>query len=183
MDGILRTSTELACAIFVDKPNMEGGSRRPRHVDWHRLFNHVIEHHVGSAPVIHNSIYGITSEEPSENRTNKWFRELEDLFSDLGLLLRLRVGKDIDSWIMSDIWKAVIQTFERPHVGKRRLRCILLSGDGGYLYGLNTIIEKFGAELEIELIVYSWKASLHNRYLEQAAKIEYLDDVLQVTSS
>ncbi len=94
-----------------------------------------------------------------------------------------RANKDIDSLIVNDMWKSVVN-FEKSTLEKAgmdvyplQMRFVLFSGDGDYLDTYDAIQDAFGERLELELIVYAWREKLNTVLRRMASEVRYLDDI------
>jgi hypothetical protein len=87
------------------------------------------------------------------------------------------------------MWKAVVgyeQEISRTDtsVYPLQVRIILVGGDGGYLETIEDLLETYNKHeprLDLDIVVYAWKNTLHSAYralaAEHRATLRNLDDI------
>lgn len=175
---VMGLQEDVYSAVFIDMPNV-----RPKEgkINWNVLAQHIQKNElVGTLPIhlgAYASYYG------QSVATLNSFNQLRLIIKDAGFGVYERIGKDIDSWIMNDIWMSInrVQIELIAEQGCLTLplsiKHILLSGDGGYLRSYHSLYDTFGNDIDIELVVYSWKDLLHGDLEKYASKVVYLDDL------
>lgn len=115
-----------------------------------------------------------------------WLERTVETFRIHGFTLDTRLAKDVDSWIVNDIWSTVVWHQQRLiHTEQKlsfplKMRHVLVSGDGGYLRAYQSLARVYGPdELELQLIVCSWRDSLSRELLEYADTVILLDDLVR----
>ncbi len=166
-----------AGALFVDLPNITlgpAGTRRRKIV--FRKLTAVTEPALKGTVMVHQGVYV------------KWegnytgVRALRQSMGSLGDEAILRNGRDIDSYLISDIWASVIGyqnallkrgQFEFP----LRVRHVLVSGDAGYARTYESMRKLYGNDLDLHLTVYAWRGTLGKELKNFANQVRYLDDI------
>lgn len=166
-------------ALFIDVPNTLGfgGGKDPFH--WRPLIERLVDEIVNTR-LTTATAYAFTSTEARV--AQGWLIRMFTVLNANGLAFECRDAKDVDSWIMNDIWKSVV-AYERHLVSRQlydlpfKMRHVLVSGDGGYLRTYRDIRALYGDELDLELIVYSWRGGLNHELERVASEVRYLDDI------
>ena len=172
---------EVTSAVFIDVPNIRTQQGHAIPILWGRLIQTIDREELrGTFPVHMGAYAGVTTE---AEQVSTWFTGLKSSLLKLGVNAYGRADKDIDSWIINDIWLSVMKTQIRAIEKTNKLsfpfimRHVLVSGDGGYLRAYDSLLETMGECVEIDLVVYSWNRSLHPQLRDRASHVVYLDDL------
>lgn len=174
-------SDEVTSAVFIDMPNIDYLNHDHHPVNWALLVEQIDRDDIEGTIPVHAGAYA--SVHSDSNALAGMLTRLKRQFYKLGFDVESRQGKDIDSWIINDIWMSVGKTqqaiIERDEVLHLpfRMRHILVSGDGGYMRAYRSLAQTYEEDLEIELVVYSWRNQLHRDLEARASKVVYLDDL------
>lgn len=174
------SDTEILGAIFVDMPNVSYKQATMQKISWRTLLRHVRTREFGETPVIHGGLYAIKGREAEAGSER---RHLDAQFERDQYELHVRIAKDIDSWIVNDIWMSVAKAQERvieknqALVYPLRMRHVLVSGDVGYLRAYRSLLDVYGPNLEIELTVYTWESNMSNELARFANRVRFLDNI------
>jgi hypothetical protein len=171
----------LGTSIFIDLPNLLQGAAHAHHgMSW-RLLCEAIIREVDERRFISAAAYA--QNQASAQVASGWIERMMTTLGLNGFDVMERYGKDIDAWIMSDVWKSVVHMEHRVAMAQEayavpmRMRHVLVSGDGGYLRTYRDIKRVYGDDLSLELIVFSWRSSLSDVLQRYADKVLYLDDI------
>lgn len=175
------SAEEVTSAIYIDMPNVERRGDERLHIRWPRLFEE-IEKELAGTKLIHAGAYSGVWSSPSERQAH-YLDSLGKEFGRQGFEFHTREAKDIDSWIVNDLWMSVARTQELTIREKEvliyplRLKHILVSGDGGYLRAYRSLKKVYEQDLEIEVVVFAWRNGVNQAFHELPARIVYLDDI------
>ncbi|HYD93487.1 MAG TPA: hypothetical protein VEB18_03515 [Candidatus Paceibacterota bacterium] len=182
-----RTGRRPVSAIFVDTPNIVT-PKWPAAIDWKRLAQGFLDDKVlVGTDVIHAAAYAKSSSDATGaanwiDRTFKTFGHHLSYVTDSDVTVMARFDKDIDALIINDIWKSTL-AHERSVLADKgtpyplHVRHVLVSGDGDYHATYQDLLEVYKGQLELEVIVYAWKDSLHSKLAEFATEVHYLEDL------
>ncbi|MDO8623796.1 MAG: hypothetical protein Q7R54_00340 [bacterium] len=174
-----------ASAIFVDVPNVElGGLKSPeltrRRLNWRVLGEAILQEDIPGTLLERVGAYAKTYGDAQS--IAHWLERISLTFGQAGFSIIPRYGKDVDSWIMNDIWESVVAHEQKSILNERlwyplQIRHILVSGDGGYLRTYKSLWKTFGDHLELELVVYAWRNGLNDELEAFATKVHCLDEM------
>lgn len=176
------SATEVTSSVFIDMPNANIIGKGEYHrINWERLVAHINQHELEGTYPVHAGGYDTLNGEVE--KAVRWLSTVRRKFNGLGFEVFARTAQDIDSWIINDIWMSIAKTQERQITRDEvltfplQMRHVIVSGDGGYLRAYRSLRETYGFNLELELVVYSWRTKLHQDYKSFASKIVYLDSI------
>lgn len=86
--------------------------------------------------------------------------------------------KDVDQLIVDDLWRQSTRHIQGGRNPERRVRHIIASGDGGFIRTVESMRESLeGMGLQMQVLIYSWRASCSNGWRNPAYQIRYLDSI------
>lgn len=173
---------KTASAVFVDVPNVVGkDNSKISYFKWERLSQDIARSEVlVGTTLMHAGVY--IADWHDQMHLGEWPRRLLSSFGRTSFTSKIRIGDDIDSLIVNDMWSiAATWMMESTQEGlssfPMRLRYVLVSGDSDYLHTIKDMRSAYGQNIEIELIVYSWMKSLSSELMDAADRCIYLEEV------
>lgn len=163
--------------ILIDMPNViyRGFSETEKssnYINWEILTSKLERLLAGTIPVrratYHTVERGSETGEAWEIRAiPKWEEEKYSLI--------INRKKDVDSFIINDLWQSVAEILEKSK--EAFVHIVLISGDGGYLRTIDSIAKTYGSRLRLQLTVCSWRDSLSGELRKRADHVELLDRI------
>lgn len=176
--------------VLVDVPNVKNGGLQgidPRYrvLKWSALAEHI---RTVSIPAVtlrqvmaFMPLYGV------QQTVVQNFNQAFAAIGQAGFTLLTKYGKDVDSDITREIFLGVLEHQQRSIIDgvlwlPLQVQHVLVSGDGDFARTYAMLKRAYGDDLELDLIVYAWRDSLHGAYTQLAQRglnvtIHYLDDI------
>ena len=182
---IASPKVEVPCSIFVDVPNVynyfDTLHPRPR---WDAL-EREIDRQLELAPELYlKNVVAYTHDKSQGAAVAGHLTQLRRELYRTGFEVVTRVGHDIDSLIINDIWMTTVSAYQGLFAKHEavtlpvKIHHILVSGDRGYLRAYESIKAAFGpGEIDITFDVISWRGHLSADLARHAESVTYLDDV------
>jgi hypothetical protein len=157
--------------VFIDAPNIENKTleetgTRPT-IDWSVLAASIDKRLKRTTP----SFRAVYSSYPPNERQGKYAALEKAGFH------AFYQNKDIDSRIVSDMWKEMAR-LDAMTYGTVDVTMVIVSGDAGYLHAFNEIQKIYGHRFRIKLWIYGW-AKHTSQFLKQAAESTFGLDGMQ----
>ncbi len=175
-------------ALFIDVPNVLHGSVRKTRINWRVLTAYIAERDLQQTKLIHAGAYARNRSEgeaPSRWLDEALYRRRKQHTRTCTVEATRRDGKDVDSWIMNDMWMATTLYHLYEFMAHEetfypfKMKYVLVSGDGGYLRSFRNLEKAYGDHMLQRVIVYAWRDHLSGQLREFVGedRIRYLDEI------
>lgn len=167
-----RFALKTTAQVFVDLPNITTNIGAPEDTLAPAALCQYIERNlVGLNKVTNYTVYGNFT--PNNKALRAKFAR-SSIKGRAANIMQHRRHKDVDQSIISDLWLEVVRAYKklRPMV-----RHILVSGDADFLQAYEGISGVLGSDIEIELMILSWKERCSTFWTPHARQVHYLDDI------
>lgn len=165
-----------ARVILIDQRNIELAGVEPeegetyilpRRIDWSK-FRHVLEAH--SADVFaydRKSVFArvFPPRDPRHARSGRtWLERTKHAWKEHGYEFTPRKEKDVDSWIVSEMWGAADTAWNTHHCSE--IHFVIASGDGVFARELERLVAQYAGRMHIVVTVFSWHGGFNQQWLE-----------------
>ena len=163
--------------VYIDLPNLLFDRNGRRELDLSVLLENIGRFGAAGTEIRSATLYAIGDIEME-------FVQLARTISIRGVPVNVslpRRRKDIDVYMVNDIWQALVQERDRA---KSSVRHIIVSGDADFVRVYRSVRStRLLQSLDLEVVVYSWQDNCSFSWRSITDRIHYLDDIPHISGT